>query len=338
MNDERYSRQALFSQIGENGQRRIQDGSAVIVGCGALGTVIANNLARSGVGRIRIVDRDFVELDNLQRQVLFDEEDARRRLPKAVAAVKRLEKINSSIELEPVVRDVNPKNVEQLINGFSVVLDATDNMETRFLLNDACVKGGIPLVYGAAVGSTGMTMLIVPGRTPCLRCFVEEMPAPGTLPTCETVGILNTVTGIVASLQSATALRLLIGAPDSPGHLLFVDVWKGEFNSLQIHRNEDCIVCVQGRLEFLDGHATSRTTVLCGSNMVQVLPPEERLISLEALAKSLSHAGEVSYNAFLLTLKLDNYELIVFPTGRAIVKGTADESVARGLYAKYVGT
>ncbi len=338
MNDKRYSRQALFDGIGESGQKRIQNGSAVIIGCGALGTIIANNLARSGVGRIRIVDRDFVQLNNLQRQVLFDEEDAQRRLPKAVAAVKRLNEINSSIELEPVVCDVNPKNVEELIRGFSVVLDGTDNIETRFLLNDACIKGGIPWVYGAAVGSTGMTMPIVPGKTPCLRCMIAEMPPPGALPTCDRAGVLNSITAVVGSLQSTAALKLLIGKREPRCQLTCIDVWEGEFNSVEVLRKEDCLTCVQRCFEFLQSKATSWTTVLCGRSAVQIVPPEERPISLRALAKSLTHAGGVSYNEFLLTLKLNNYELIVFPTGRAMVKGTADESVARALYAKYVGT
>lgn len=337
--DPRYSRQALFDKIGTTGQKKIQEGSAVVIGCGALGTVIANNLARSGVGRIRIVDRDFVELDNLQRQILFDEADAKGRVPKAIAAVEKLKKINSSIELESVVSDVNPKNVEMLINGFHVVLDATDNAETRFLLNDACIKLGIPWIYGGALGANGMTMPIIPNQSPCFRCLIKDMPPPGTLETCDRVGVLNSVTSIVASLQTTTALKIFLNAPDLvTGQLIIVDVWDSVFHNLQINKNDDCVTCVKHNFEFLEGKATSWTTALCGRNMVQIVPAEEREISLESLEKALAPAGEVSYNGFMLTLKLQDYELIIFPTGRAMVKGTTDESIARTLYARYVGT
>jgi molybdopterin-synthase adenylyltransferase len=337
--DARYAKQALLSQIGKTGQKRIQEGSAVIIGCGALGTVIANNLARAGVGRIRIVDRDFVELDNLQRQILFDEDDARDRIPKAFAAVNKLRRINSSIALEPVLSDVNAKNVEELIKGFQVVLDATDNVETRFLLNDACIKLEIPWIYGGAIGSDGMTMPILPNRSPCLRCFLKDMPPPGSLETCDRVGVLNCVTSIVASLQSASALRLLVGADDLLlGQLVHVDAWEGEFQRVTIERNADCATCVKHKFEFLEGKATSWTTTLCGRNMVQIVPAEETELSLEILKESLAHAGEVSYNGFMLTLKLQEHELIIFPTGRAMVKGTTDEGIARTLYARYIGT
>jgi len=337
--DPRYSRQALLSQIGTTGQEKIQEGSAVIIGCGALGTVIANNLARSGVNRIRIVDRDFVEIDNLQRQILFDEDDAKGRVPKAVAAVEKLKKINSSIELEPVISDVNLKNVEILINGFQVVLDATDNIETRFLLNDACIKLGIPWIYGAAVGACGMTMPIIPNRSPCFRCFIKDMPPPGSLETCDRTGVLNSVTSIVASLQTTFALKLLIEANDLvTGQLIFIDVWENTFHNLGVNKNDDCITCVKRNFEFLEGKATSWTTALCGRNMVQIVPAEESELSLESLEKALAIAGEVSNNGFMITLKVQNYELIIFPTGRALVKGTTDEGIARTLYAKYVGT
>ncbi len=338
MSDRRYARQLLVNHIGEQGQSRIAAGSAVIIGCGALGTVIADALTRAGVGRIRIVDRDFVELDNLQRQVLFDEEDARRRLPKAVAAANRLKEVNSSIEIEPLVCDANPKNVEDLVKGFAVLLDATDNIETRFLLNDACVKAGIPWVYGAAVGSTGMTMSITPGRTPCFRCFVKDLPPPGSLPTCDREGVLQSAASIVAHLQAVAALKVLVGATGWSCRLVVLDVWTGEFKSVEVARRENCVTCGQRRFEFLSGRATSRTAVLCGRNAVQVTPPRERTVQLDLLASSLERMGEASYNGFLLTLKLEEHELIVFPTGRAIVKGTSDPSVARKLYAKYIGT
>lgn len=339
MLNSRYSRQALFDKIGTTGQKKIQDGSAVVIGCGALGTVIANNLARSGVGRIRIVDRDFVELDNLQRQILFDEDDAKNRTPKAVAAVEKLKKINSSIELESVVSDVNPKNVENLINGFNVVMDATDNIETRFLLNDACIKSGIPWIYGAAIGGYGMAMPIIPDKSPCFRCVIEEMPPPGNLETCDRSGVLNSVTSIVASLQTTFALKIFVEADDvKTGELIFVDVWENTFQNISVNKKGDCLTCVKHQFGFLEGKTTSWTTSLCGRNMVQIVPAEESNISLESLEKSLAIAGEVSNNGFMLTLKLQNHELIIFPNGRVLVKGTNDESVARTLYARYVGT
>jgi len=247
----RYSRQALFDKIGTTGQKKSRAGSAVVIGCGALGTVIANNLCRSGVGRIRIVDHDFVELDNLQRQIMFDEADAKSRLPKAIGAVKKLKKINSSIELESVVSDVNPKNVEMLINGFHVVLDATDNIETRFLLNDACIKSGIPWIYGAAVGARGMTMPIVPDRSPCFRCFIGDMPSPGSMETCDRAGVLNSVTSIVASLQTTFALKIFIEADDlKAGQLIVIDGWENIFHNIEINKNDDCIACVKRKFEF----------------------------------------------------------------------------------------
>jgi len=337
MSERRYIRQARFPAIGEAGQEKIQAGAAVIIGCGALGTVIANSLVRSGVGRIRIIDRDFVEPENLQSQILFDEQDARRRLPKAVAAAEKLRQVNTSISIEPVVCDVNPRNVEGLIEGFSVALDATDNMESRFLLNDAAVKKGVPWIYGAAVGSTGMVMPIVPGRTACLRCLMTDVPPAGSLPTCESAGVLNSITAVVASLQSTMALQLLLGTSDLPTQLVYIDVWEGLFENLQVTRTQDCITCVQRRFEFLEGGAVSRSAALCGRNAVQILPAHDQQIDLETLARTLSEVGEVLYNGFLLTLKVADYELNVFPNGRAIIKGTSDTSVARSLYARYLG-
>lgn len=334
---ERYSRQALFAGIGRAGQERIQRSSAVILGCGALGSMIANHLARAGVGRLRLVDRDFVELGNLQRQALLDEEDARKRLPKAVAVAEKLKKINSSIQLEALVADLNPKNALSLVEGFPLVLDACDNIETRLLLNDACIKLGTPWVYGGAVASSGMVMPVIPGRTACFRCLVDKLPPAGALPTCDRAGILNALTATVASLQSAVALRWLAGEQEAPWELLFVDVWEGEFQRLEAPRRPDCPACVQRRFDFLERRAVSWTTVLCGRDMVQIAPPEEKTLPLEALARSLASSGEVSYNGFLLSLKLDRHELVLFPTGRAMVKGTSDESLARSLYAKYVG-
>ena len=306
MNENRYSRQVLFPPIGEAGQEKIQRAAAVILGCGAIGTVLANNLCRAGVGALRIIDRDFVEESNLQRQALFTEEDARRRLPKAVAAVERLRAVNSTVRLEPVVADANPRNIESLLGGSaSIVLDATDNLETRFLINDACVKNGIAWVYAGAVGSTGMVMPIVPGRTACFRCFVEELPPPGVLPTCDRSGILNAASGVVASLQSAAALRLLVSAETWPAPLIRLDVWKGEFEAVAVPKRADCPACAGRRFEFLNAERHSSAASICGRNMVQILPPEERAVDLAQLAESLSAAGagDAEFNGYLLTLK-----------------------------------
>ena len=337
MTNNRYSRQMLFPAIGETGQKKIQSSTAVIVGCGALGTVIANNLCRAGVKRLRIVDRDFVEESNLQRQSLFTEKDAEQQLPKAVAAARHLTLVNSTVSVEPVVADVHPKNIEKLLDGADIVLDATDNLETRFLLNDACIKNGIPWVYGGAVGSEGMVMPVIPGETACLRCLIEDLPPPGALPTCERAGILNATSGAVASLQTAAALRILVGAGVWTASLLSLDVWKGEFKSLTAARRSDCPVCRHRRFEFLEGKGASWTTVLCGRNAVQITPSQERAVDLDQLARSLPQDGCVRLNGFLLNIRVDKWEIIVFPNGRAMIKGTVDEALARSLYAKHVG-
>ena len=245
MPDSRYVRQEIFELIGPEGQRRISAASVVLVGCGALGTNIANNLARSGVGRLRIIDRDVVELDNLQRQVLFHEGHVRRRAPKALAAVEQLREVNSSIALEAKVCEVSSANVQELLAGFDLVMDGTDNVQTRSLINEACLKSGTPWVVGGAVGSTGFVMPVVPGRTPCYRCLLAELPAPGTTPTAATAGILHSTTAAVASLQCALALRLLVGAFEPAGEALCLDVWDLEFTRVRIPRRPDCPACGQ---------------------------------------------------------------------------------------------
>jgi len=308
-----------------------------VIGLGALGTVIAGNLCRAGVGHLRLVDRDFVELSNLQRQILFDEEDARRRLPKAVAAAEKLRAINSEVVIEPLIADVAAGNVEQIIAGCDLVLDGLDNMETRFLINDACVKTGTPWIYGGAVASTGATMTIVPGKTACLRCLVDQVPAPGTMPTCDTVGVLAATTGALASIECAEALRLLTGY-ESTGSILCIDIWDRDFRELTIERRPDCPACGADEYEYLSGSRTSWTTVLCGRDAVQIVPPTEQELPLEDLAQRLARIGKVLYNGFLLSFQIGDRELVVFPTGRAIIRGTTDEAEARTIYARYVGT
>jgi adenylyltransferase/sulfurtransferase len=258
-------------------------------------------------------------------------------MPKAIAAANKLRAINSEISVEPVVADVAPRNVEQLLEGSTLVMDGLDNLETRFLLNDACVKLGLPWVYGGALGSSGSTMTIVPGQTACLRCIIEATPAPGAMPSCETEGVLAPTTGVVASLECAEALRFLAGYAPTSG-FLSLDVWEREFREVRIERRLDCPACGAHRFEYLDGSHVSWTTVLCGRNSVQIVPPVESEIDLEALGRRLALAGKVSYNGFLLSLQIGERELVLFPTGRAIVRGTTDMSEARSLYARYVGS
>ncbi len=332
----RYAKQMLFPGIGAAGQERIARSTVTVVGLGALGTVIAGQLVRAGVGHLRIMDRDFVELSNLQRQTLFDEQDARERLPKAVAAAAHLHAANSEVEIMSQVADLTARNAEALLGGSDLVLDGTDNLETRFLLNDTCVKLGVPWVYGGAVGASGMTMTIVPGETPCLRCLVDHAPPPGLMPSCDTEGVLAATTGVVGSLQVAAALHWLATGVPQEG-LLAVDVWEREFHPLRLERRSDCPCCVERRFEYLAGERTSWTTVLCGRNSVQIVPPEEAEISLEALQARLAPVGATSYNGFLLSVQVDEKEIVVFPTGRAIIRGTTDEAEARTLYARYVG-
>lgn len=331
----RYAKQVLFRGIGAEGQRALGASTVVIVGLGALGAVIADTLARAGVGHLRLVDRDFVELSNLQRQTLFSEADAHERLPKAVAAARRLAAINSQIVIEPLIRDLGVGNVIRTLRGADLVLDGTDNMETRLLVNDACLSLGIPWVYGAALGAQGNAMTIVPGKTPCLRCLISDAPAPGTMPTCDSEGVLAPVTGIIGAWESAEALRLLTGQPPRQGVLL-VDVWHGDMQIIGLERRPDCPAC-QGRYDYMAGQQTAFTTSLCGRNAVQISPAEERQIPLEALQARLARIGVATYNGFLLTFRVDGVELVVFPTGRAIIQGTTDEAAARSLYARYVG-
>ena len=337
---ERYSRQVLFEGIGEEGQRRIRESRVLVVGCGALGSAQVETLARAGVGRLRIVDRDFVEESNLQRQTMFTERDARERVPKAVAAGRRVAEINSDVACETEVADVTQSNVERLIEACDVVLDGTDNFATRFLLNDACVKHGVAWVYGAAVGSYGVTMTVRPHVTPCLRCVFPETPAAASAPTCDTAGVIMPIISVVAAVQVAEALKLLTGHEENlHGGLLQFDVWRNEWRRIALkERAPDCATCALGRFETLEAESGEMTTVLCGRNAVQVSPRRESRIDLGALAARLRAAGEVKANPYLVRLRAGEYELTVFGDARAIVRGTDDAALARSLYARYVGS
>jgi molybdopterin/thiamine biosynthesis adenylyltransferase len=335
---ERYSRQTLFKPIGKEGQQRLLASSVAILGCGALGTMLANHLCRAGVGRLLIVDRDYVELSNLQRQILFDEEDALARLPKAIAAAQKLRRVNSEIEIEALVEDLDTESIEPLVRGVDLVLDACDNFETRYLLNEACVKIGRPWIYSGVLASSGVTMNILPGESACLSCLFPEMPVPGTTPTCDTVGVLNGVVSVISGFAASEALKILLGSPQVSRSLLVVDVWENVVERLELPRQPDCPTCGLHRYELLASPARSTTITLCGRNAIQVRSQRrDRSLDLPQLAQRLQAVGTVQSNAYLLRFAVDGYEMTIFPDGRAIIKGTENEQVARSLYARYIG-
>jgi adenylyltransferase/sulfurtransferase len=336
MEPDRYSRQILFAGIGAAGQQRLGASRVAIVGCGALGSFQAGALARAGVGQLLIVDRDYVEWSNLQRQWLFEESDARDGLPKAIAAARRLAAINSGIQVQPLVADLTAANIHEALQGASLILDGTDNFETRYLINDYAIRQGLPWIYGAAVGSYGLSMPILPGRSACLKCVYPEPPS-GVQPTCETAGILNAVTSAIASIQVGDALKILAGdAASLRPRITTVDVWSGEVRQIALPAPDpQCEACGQRRFVHLEG-ARRVPISLCGRNAVQI-HERSRPVDLGALEKTLSPLGEVRANEFALRFFLAPYEITVFPDGRAIVKGTTDTGLARSLYARYVG-
>jgi adenylyltransferase/sulfurtransferase len=289
------------------------------------------------VGRVRLVDRDIVEASNLHRQILFDEADAAARLPKAEAAARKLRAMNAACDIEAHVADVTPRNVERLVEGTSVVVDGLDNFEARYLINDACVSASIPWVYGGVLGAVGVTMTVLPGDGPCLRCIFPEAPAPGTLPTCETEGVIGPAPVAIGSLEAVEAIKIILGAEDVRRELAYLDVWEGSLRTVKVARSESCPACAERRFDFLAARAHSSAASLCGRNSVQITPAAEAEIPLERLAESLARAGKVTFNGFVLQFAAGGLELLLFPDGRAIVKGTTDVEAARGFYAKYVG-
>lgn len=372
----RYHRQTLLPGFGEEGQRKLLDSSALIVGCGALGTVIANMLARAGVGHLVIVDRDFIEMTNLQRQVLFDEQDVKDAIPKAEAAKRKIAGINSQVRVTAIVDDVNHTNVEKLIelgqdaNGkpkrVDIIVDGVDNFETRYVVNDVAVKLGIPYIYGGAVGTVGASYAILPhtpgnaapwekldinGKTenlatPCLRCIFEEAPPPGLNPTCDTAGVLGPVVSIISNYQCVEALKVLTGNYAALNKaMLSVDVWENTWRQFKVARAYDigeCVCCKKRSFEFLEGKFGSSTTTLCGRNAVQLTQKQNAgKLNFDEIAARLKSHGSVTANKFMLRADIkDNgeaYELTLFTDGRAIVKGTKEANVAKSIYAKYVG-
>ncbi|RME82813.1 MAG: thiazole biosynthesis adenylyltransferase ThiF [Caldilineae bacterium] len=342
---DRYQRQMIFYGLGEAGQRKLLASTVAIVGCGATGSVLANHLARAGVGHLRLIDRDYVELTNLHRQMLYDEEDRAAGLPKAVAAERHLRKVNSDIVIESVVADFNPGNALSLLEGVDLALDGSDNFEARYLLNDACIRLGIPWVYTGVVSSYGMTATFVPekaaakiGRemTGCLQCALGPEPATGG-PTCDTAGVLGPAVGVLASLSAGEAIKLLSGNGEINRGLITVDIWDNSFDMFELAgRRSDCPACVKGELRFLEAQVASRSAVLCGRNAVQISAPHAR-VDLKKIAERLTKLGEVRQNPYLMRAKVDGYEITLFPDGRAIIKGTEDPDLARSLYARYIG-
>ncbi len=337
--EERYSRQTLFHGIGVEGQRRLASGRVAIVGCGATGSALAGLLARAGVGKLRIIDRDYVEPSNLQRQSLFDEKDALESLPKAIAAARKIASFNSEIAVEPEVNDLTPANIEGLLEEMDLILDGTDNFETRYLLNDYAVQQSIPWIYSAAVGSYGVTMNILPAKTACLACIFPDSPR-GTVETCETSGILNSAVNVVASIAVTEVLKLLVAGPDAPQlrrTLLSFDVWTNQHGEISATQpRPDCRACGTKDFIHLAGEGRAHIT-LCGRNSVQI-HEHQRPIDFAEMDRRLQPHGVVRHNDFVLKFWHDPYEMTLFPDGRAIIKGTTDTAIARSLYARYVGS
>jgi molybdopterin/thiamine biosynthesis adenylyltransferase len=340
---DRYSRQILFAPIGEAGQQLLLDSKAVLVGCGATGTAVANQLIRAGLGALRIIDRDFVEPSNLQRQTLFEESDAQENLPKAIAAEKRLSAINSAAKIEAVVADLTPKNARALLENFPLILDGTDNFETRLLINDAAIALNTPWIYAAAVASTAVTMTIIPGETACLACLLETSESASEAAqhndaTCDTVGILSAAINAITAIQSTEAIKLLINQREAlHQRLMSLDIWTNRTSAIKVTRNKTCRACAQKNFRYLEGTAQPHIT-LCGRDSVQI-HERHRSLDLQALHQALTKTvTEVHSNPHLLRFQINSYQVTVFPDGRAIIKGTKDPAVARTLYARYIGS
>jgi len=333
----RYARQILFGGIGTDGQRRLTEASVTVVGCGALGSVSSEILARAGVGRLTIIDRDFVELSNLQRQSLFTEKDALQSIPKAVAAETALKAINSEIVVQGIVSDLTYRNISELCSKSDLIVDGSDNFEVRFLINDYCVKRGIPWIYAAALGSYGISFAIVPGETACFRCFFEAPPGSGTVETCETAGILAPVIHIVSAFQTSQVLKILVRERTST-KILQVDVWEDTLRTVSAKGPVSACRCCQRReFRFLAGEDANLMTQLCGRDAVQLTPLHPSAVDLGAIAQRLSGSLEITSNDYLLRASTGKHEIVVFSDGRTIIKGTGDYTEARAIYSKYIG-
>jgi len=341
INEVRYSRQHLFPSIGKKGQEKLGQSRVAIVGIGALGTALANHMVRSGIGYVRIIDRDFVEYSNLQRQILFDEKDAELSIPKAVAAKDKLNLINSSITIDAHVTDLTWKNAEELLADVDLILDGSDNFEVRYLINDVSVKYNIPWIYGGAVSSRGMTFTVIPNLTPCLRCIFPEAPAPGTIHTCDTAGVIGPIIQVVAAYQATEALKLLLADNEHLStSLQNFELWQNEYFDINVKnaKNKDCPVCAHHQYEYLHPkNKAERVISLCGRDTTQISSADNVQLNLVQLAEKLKTVGRVEETPFLLRFYVDDYNLTIFPDGRVLVHGTGDKIIARNLYAKYIG-
>ncbi len=334
----RYIRQSRFAPIGEAGQQQIAGSKVLICGCGALGSVIAERLARAGVGALRLVDRDWVELSNLQRQTLFTEADAASALPKAVAAATALAKINSTISIESFVEDISFQNIEALASGCDLILDGTDNFETRFLINDYCVRHAVPWIHGGCLGASGQVLAIVPNMTACFRCLVPDLPPRDMLETCDSAGVLGSAIGLIASWQVAEAIKILSGNRSAiRGGLIVLDSWNTECRVVALQRQTNCECCSSRNFPFLSGEIRSESTILCGKNAVQLESPHEQSQSLDLLAERLSLLGKVQQNNFFVRLTLAEYKLTIFRGGRTIVEGTTSVAEAKSVISRLLG-
>lgn len=338
----RYSRQILFPFIGKDGQLRLSESKVAVVGMGALGTVLANHMVRAGVGLVRIIDRDFVEESNLQRQMLYHERHAANQTPKAIAAHETLSRVNSSVTIKPHVTDLNPTNAEELLSDVDLILDGTDNFTVRFLINDVAVKHSIPWVYGGAVSSRGVVLGIVPGEGPCLRCLFPQAPQAGTTETCDTAGVIGGIIHVIASYQATEGLKMLLGDDSHRNrHMLQIDLWLNHFSSVDVSRarRPSCPACGQYQYDYLERNEEEDTiSALCGRDTVQITPSTPLELNLDEWAVKLRPLGSVDKNAFLLRFQWDEtHRLVLFPDGRAMIQGTDDPVYAKSIYAKYVG-
>ncbi|MBS3816327.1 MAG: ThiF family adenylyltransferase [Candidatus Thermoplasmatota archaeon] len=328
---ERYARQLVLPEIGEEGQSKIIEGSVAVFGLGALGSTISEALARTGVGKLRLVDRDFVEVSNLNHQILYSEKDIG--MPKAEAAVDRIKKINSDVETEGEVVDINPNNIEKLIEDVDMVLDGTDNMEVRYIINDACVKYEVPWIYTAVLGTYGMSLNLIPEKTPCLRCIIPEKPSAGEMETCETAGVLSTLPRIMANIAATEAIKFLTGI-SMRKELLTVDIWNSDFELTDVERREGCRTCADRDFEFLQSEG-AMTTELCGRGAVQINPGEKVELDLTTLEERFESSELKGEN--LIKVYLEDYTLNIFKDGRGIIEGTEDSKKAKSLYSRYIG-
>lgn len=335
---ERYKRQITFDRFGKQGQKILKESKVCIIGAGALGSVIANNLCRAGVGFIRIIDRDVVEEVNLQRQVLFTEDDVKNCLTKSEAIYNHLKNANSEVFIEQITIDINSSNIGNQIQDVDLVIDGTDNFETRFLINEACHKYQIKWIYGGVVASWGGTMNILYGESPCLRCLMPEMPIPGEYETCSTAGVINSITGIIGSYEANEAIKILIDAKDNISKsYLAIDIWDNSQDEIIVEKNNDCPICVHGRYELLNKPARSYSTSLCGHNSWQIVPDHGNLLNLAEIGKRLEKMGHVKVNKFALHFNNKNTNFKLFPDGRAIIDNVKDATAAKNIYSEYIG-